>query len=102
MTHIVDGNPIEESSDTFSHAYEIFDQVAEWLGLGDQEFAIKVGLHSSYTSEGFVNVLLNDVTLPKCRPPGNSSSVYLRVEIEGDLEPRFQNCSFKLMLSRYR
>ncbi|KAJ2814458.1 hypothetical protein FBU31_007283 [Coemansia sp. 'formosensis'] len=102
MTQIVGDNTREDSSDAFSDANEIFDKVAEWLDLDDQEFSIKFGLHSSLDSDDFVDVVLNDVTLAKCKPPGDSPYIYLKIEVGGELQPRFRNRSFKLILSRYK
>ncbi|KAJ2338996.1 hypothetical protein GGH92_006907 [Coemansia sp. RSA 2673] len=92
----------EETSDTLSSASEIFGKVAEWLGLGEKEVKIFLKSHSSLSLDDFVEVLLSDSALAECKPPGEISCIYLRVEVADELKPRLQNCFFKLMLSRYK
>ncbi|KAJ2741054.1 hypothetical protein GGI20_005453, partial [Coemansia sp. BCRC 34301] len=75
--------------------------IAEWLGLGDQNFNLFLG-QTSYSSDDSEDVLVNDEALANCKPPGNSQFVYLKVAIEGTLPPQYKNRIFKLLLSRYK
>ncbi|KAJ2333989.1 hypothetical protein GGH95_005139 [Coemansia sp. RSA 1836] len=102
MIYLNNGVLKEESTDALSYASEIYASIAAWLNLSGQEFKLIFSQSSSLNLTGLADVLVDDDSLATCKPPGESSCIYLKIITREELLPRYRNRYFKLELSRYK